>query len=85
MEVGDGRAERWSVIADGSQAAVSLMPDVDGTGSGSLLEPDACLHLWKFTTWGFICRGLTGVPGQTEGLQGHESYLSFSLHMWHPG
>ena len=25
-------------------------PDIYGTGSGSLLEPDACLHLWKFAT-----------------------------------
>ena len=30
---------------DGGQAAVSLTPDVDGTGSGSLLKPDACSHL----------------------------------------
>jgi len=27
------------------QAAVSLMPDVTGRGSGSLLKPDASLHL----------------------------------------
>ena len=31
----------------------------DGTGSGSLLEPDTRLHLWKFATWRFVCRGLT--------------------------
>ena len=43
--MGDGRAERWSAIGDGGQAAISLTPDVDGTGSGSLLEPDARLHL----------------------------------------
>ena len=30
----------------------------DGTGSGSLLEPDTRLHLWKFATWRFLCRGL---------------------------
>ena len=40
--MGDGRAE---ATGDGGQAAISLTPDVDGTGSGSLLEPDACLHL----------------------------------------
>ena len=40
--MGDGRAEGLSAIGDGGQAAMSLMPDVDGTGSGSLLEPDAC-------------------------------------------
>ena len=39
-EVGDGRAEGSSATGDGGQAAVSLMPDVDGTRSGSLLEPD---------------------------------------------
>ena len=36
--MGDGRAEGLSAIGDGGQAAMSLMPDVDGTGSGSLLE-----------------------------------------------
>ena len=43
--MGDGRAEGSSAIGDGGQAAVSLMPDTDGTGSGSLLEPAACSHL----------------------------------------
>ena len=43
--MGDGRAEGSSAIGDGVQAAISLMPDVDGAGSGSLLEPDAHLHL----------------------------------------
>ena len=37
-EVGDGRAEGSSAIGDGGQAAISLTPDVDGTGSGSLLD-----------------------------------------------
>ena len=37
-EVGDGGAERSSAIGDGGQAAISLSPDVDGTGSGSLLD-----------------------------------------------
>ena len=36
-EMGDGRAEGSSAIGDRGQAAVSLTPDVDGTGSGSLL------------------------------------------------
>ena len=35
---GDGRAEGSSAIGDGGQAAVSLVPDVDGTGSGDLLD-----------------------------------------------
>ena len=30
-----GRDEGCSAIGDGGQASVSLMPDVDGTGSGS--------------------------------------------------
>ena len=30
-EVGDGRAEILSAIRDGGKAAISLMPDVDGT------------------------------------------------------
>ena len=36
--MGDGRAEGLSTIGDGGQATISLMPDVDGTGSGSLLD-----------------------------------------------
>ena len=43
--MGDGRAEGSSAAGDGGQAAASLMPDVDGIGSGSLQEPDACSHL----------------------------------------
>ena len=34
----DGRAERSSAIGDGGQAAISLTPDVDATGSDSLLD-----------------------------------------------
>ena len=30
-EVGDGRAEGSSAIGDGGQAAISLMPETDGT------------------------------------------------------
>ena len=36
--MGDGRAEGLSAIGDRGQAAISFMPDVDGTGSGSLLD-----------------------------------------------
>ena len=36
--MGDGRAEGSSAIGDGGQAAISLTPDVDGTGSVSLLD-----------------------------------------------
>ena len=36
--MGEGRAEGSSATGDGGQAAISLMPDVDGTGSGSLLD-----------------------------------------------
>ena len=43
--MGDGRAEGWSAIGDRQQAALSLTSDVDGTGSGPLLEPDARPHL----------------------------------------
>ena len=54
----DGRGEGSSAIGDGGQAAISLVPDIDGTGSSSLLEPDAHSHFWKFTAWEFVCRGL---------------------------
>ena len=43
--VGDGRAEGSSAVGDGGQATIALTPDVDGSGSGSLLEPDARSHL----------------------------------------
>ena len=36
--MGDGRAEGLSAIGDRGQAAISLTPDVDGTGSGCLLD-----------------------------------------------
>ena len=36
--MGDGRAEGSSAIGDGGQAAISLSPDVNGTGSASLLD-----------------------------------------------
>ena len=35
--MGDGRAEGSSAIGDGGQAVISLMPDVDVTGSDPLL------------------------------------------------
>ena len=34
-EVEDSRDERSSEIGDGGQVAISLTPDVDGTGSAS--------------------------------------------------
>ena len=43
--MGDGTAEGLSAIGEGGQAAVSLTPDIDGRGSGSLLEPEARSHL----------------------------------------
>ena len=36
--MGDGRAEGLSAIKDRRQAAISLTPHVDFTGSGSLLD-----------------------------------------------
>ena len=44
-EVGDRRTARLSAIGNGGQSAISLVPDTDGTGSGSLLEQDACSQL----------------------------------------
>ena len=41
----EGRADVSSSIGGGGQAAISLMPDIDGTCSGSLLEPDTHFHL----------------------------------------
>ena len=49
------------------------MPHADGTGADTLLESDACSHLWKFATWQFPCRGFTilavssGLRWKTQG------------------
>ena len=43
--MGDGRAEWSSATAAGGRAAVSLTPDVDGTGSGSLLALVRIIYL----------------------------------------
>ena len=37
-KVGDGRAEGLSAIGDGGQAAMSLILNIDGIGSDSLLD-----------------------------------------------
>ena len=51
--MGDGRAEGSSTIGDRGQAAISLMPDVDGTGSGSLLDSilPTLLKKWSSDVW----------------------------------
>ena len=36
--MGDGRAEGATAVADPGQAAIPFPPDVDRTGSGSLLD-----------------------------------------------
>ena len=36
--MGDGRAERSPTIGDREQGTISLVPDVNGTGSGSLMD-----------------------------------------------
>ena len=43
--MGDGTAEGLSAIGDGGQAAISLTPDVDDTGTGVLLKPDVHFHI----------------------------------------
>ena len=50
--MGDGRAEGLSAIGDGEQAAISLTPDDDGTGSGSLLG--SSLLGWPKSSFGFF-------------------------------
>ena len=43
--MGDGKAEGSSAIGDRGQAEISLILDIESTGSGSFYEPDACSHL----------------------------------------
>ena len=45
--MGDGRGEGSSAIGDRGQASISLTPDVDGTGSGSLLNSVLSILLEK--------------------------------------
>ena len=50
MEVAVGRAAGSSVVGDRGQAAVSLTHDVDGTGSGPLLD-SVLSTLLKMIQW----------------------------------
>ena len=43
--MGNGKAEGSLTTGEAEQAAISLLPDADDRGSGSLLEPDAYSHL----------------------------------------
>ena len=48
--MGDGRAEGSSAIGDGGQAAISLTPDMDGTGCGSLLNSILSIKILYYCT-----------------------------------
>ena len=52
-EVGDSRAEGLLAVGDGGQAAISLMPDTDGTDSGSLRDSilSSLLKKWSSDIW----------------------------------
>ena len=56
--MGDGRAEGSSAIGDGGQAEISLMPDLDGTGSGSLLVSILSTLLKKLSSDAWVPPGL---------------------------
>ena len=43
--MGDGRVEESSAIGNGGQVAFSFVPNVDATGSGSLLDSVLCAFL----------------------------------------
>ena len=66
--MGDGRA-----TGDGGQAAISLMPDVDGTGSGSLMDSvlstllkKQSSNVWLAALFSFRqrCHGSTGLQSE---------------------
>ena len=46
--MGGGRAKASSTTGDGGQASLSLKPDADDMGPGSLLKPDAHFPPLKF-------------------------------------
>ena len=66
--MGDGRAEGSSAIGDGGQAAISLMPDMDGTHvrifESSQLEGSYVGDLLyiALTVCGFASRGMQVRP-----------------------
>jgi len=62
----DGRAEASLAMGDGGQAAISLTSDIDGTSSGSLLEPVAHSH---------FCATITTVHLQLSFSQTENLYL----------
>ena len=43
--MGNDRAEGSSVIGDGGQSSISLIPETDGTAPGSLLDSVVCALL----------------------------------------
>ena len=59
MEEGEGwemvELEGSLAIGDRMQAAMLHRPDIDGTGSGSLLEPDAQMHTCIFESSKLKC------------------------------
>ena len=56
--MGDGRTVGSSVVGDGGQASISLMPDIDGR----FLAGTRCMfESLKVHYWMFICRGFTVV------------------------
>ena len=76
-EEGDGRAEGLSAIGDGGQAVMSLMPDVIDAWHW---------HLWKFTIWRFVCRGLTVLllPHQGRSFIGRTDAEAEAQILWPP-
>ena len=57
--MGTGRAEGSSATGDGGQAALSLTPDVDGTGSGSLLDSVLSLKIMYYCSLYTVLRETT--------------------------
>ena len=48
--MGDGRAEGSSAIGDRGRAAISLTPDIDGTGSRSILSIKILYYCTLYST-----------------------------------
>ena len=75
--MGDGRAEGSSAIGDGGQAALSLMPDVDGTHirifESSQLEGSYIRDLLYFAVPEDVC------PGASRAAQGARSQACLRL------
>ena len=75
--MGDGGAEEWLPIGDGGQAEISLMPDVDGTGSVQFSLLVVSNSLWPHG----LQHTRPPCPSRTPGIYSNSCPLSQWCHL----